>query len=164
MNNIIPPEPSLGKIKYEKEVFEISEAEIVIEKISENNLLYISAIASHYELHDESKVYVQDLGFSLLMPTTLNTLENCKINFPKSDSNHPEWEKAINSNFYRFEHLLITECEIEITESDEGYQLELSGESGEGIGSNYGGFKFEASLFAQQKDKIDRNKNYFLPN
>ena len=162
MNNIIAPEPSFGKVIYEEEVFEISEAEIVIEKFSEKNLLYISAIASHYELHDESKVYVQDLGFSLLMPTTLNALESCKINFPKSDSNHPEWEKTINSNFYRFEHLLITECEIEITELEEGYLLELKGEYGEGIGSTYGGFKFEASLLAQEKEKIERNKNYFL--
>ena len=64
------------------------------------------------------------------MTTTLNTLEYCKINFPKSDTNHPEWKKTINSNFYRFELLLIIECKIEITESDEGYQLELSGESG----------------------------------
>ena len=58
MNNIILPEPSLGKRKYKEEVFEISEAEIVIEKILEINLLCISAITSHYELHDESKVYV----------------------------------------------------------------------------------------------------------
>lgn len=163
MNNNIPPEPSLGNVKYEEELFEISEAEIVLEKIAENNLLYISAIASHYELHGESKVYIQDLGFSLLMPTTVNALEKCRINFPKSDSNHPEWEKTINSNFYRFEHLLITECEIEITQSEAGYHLKLVGQSREGIDSSFGGFKFEASFLAQEKDKIDRNKNYFLP-
>lgn len=163
MKNIIQPEPSLGKIKYEGEIFQISEAGIAVEKIRDINLLYISAVASHHELHGEHKVYVQDLSFSLLMPTKLNGLENCKINFPKSDSNHPEWEKTIYSNFYRFEHLLITECEIGITQLAKGYQLELKGESGEGIDSIYGGNKFEASFIGKENKKIDRNKNYFLP-
>ena len=55
-------------------------------------------------------------------------------------------------------------AEIEITETEAGYLLELTGEYGEGIGCTYGGFTFEASFLAQQKDKIDRVKNYFLPN
>lgn len=159
-----PLKQSVGEIKFENEVFEVSKAEIAYEIINNTNLLYISAVASHYELHNGKNIDIQDLAIRLLMPTAIDKLKNCLIDFPKSDSNHPEWEKTIFSNIYRFEHLIITECQIYITMADQDFRINLSGKYGEGIDADHSGFEFEATFIAQLNDKIDRNRNFFLPN
>ncbi|WP_324027520.1 hypothetical protein QSV08_06125 [Maribacter sp. BPC-D8] len=166
MENIIQLNPSLGKIEYKagdsSDFFEISESELCVEKINGQSLLYISAIASHHEIHGEHKVYIPDLSFSLIMPLEKNELANKSvIKFPEADTNHQDWEKYVYSSFYQFEHLLILNCSFQIERKNGLYNIIVKGEVRRGIESNYG-YQFDAEFHAELKNKIDRNKYFFL--
>ena len=153
----------LGQLVYRSEKYDITESELAIEEIDGQKLIYLSAIVSHYEIHGNSNVYVQDVRLNLLMPYHSNILSgNTRFHFPKSDSNHPNWERSVYSVFYHFEHLLITECEVEIKKLQDHYQVLLTGKTGESLASDHGRNDFIAIFLAYLTEKIDRRTNYFL--
>lgn len=160
MDKTITSEKSLGKIQYNNEIYYISKSELAIEKIDNSKLLYISAIVSHYELHGENNV--QDLSLSILMPLNGNDLL-AEHNLNSIDTNHPNWERKIYTNFYQFEHLLILDCRILINKSiGNSFNIELKGEVGEALESEHRGFYFEANFKSELSNKIDKKKNFFL--
>jgi hypothetical protein len=167
MTNIIPPSPSYGQIEYplgeRSETFDISKAEISLETIEKDNFLYVSVTASHHELHGGAKVYILDVDLFLVIPVSFNHLnDNQLIDLPEVDSCHPNWEKTVYSVFYRFEHLIVLNGSISIEAKDKSYMVLLEGEVGEGLESNHK-FPFQAEFQADLKDKIDRDKIWFLP-
>jgi len=166
MAEIISPNPSFGHIEYptgeESEIFVISKAGMALEKISENNFLYLSVTASHLERHGGAEVDVLDVDFILVMPVLFSALTTDQvIDLPKMDSNHPDWERTSYSVFYRFEHFIILSGQIRVRIKDESYKIILEGQVGEGLESDHK-FSFRAEFVAELNNKIDRKKIFFL--
>lgn len=156
---------SIGNIQYNRgenlESFNLSHAEISIEEIDQNNLLYISATASHHEIHDKHEVYVEDLNFSILIACPQKKpIDTLHLVFSHIDPNHPNWEKTVYSNFYQYEHFIIIDGSILLEQIDQTYHIIIKGSVGENASSSKS--QFTACFKANITSKINRAKNYFL--
>lgn len=168
MDNKIPPETVHGFVKvttkFNTDEFLISERQLSVETISEKRLLNLWAKASHFEIHGEHKVYIQDLGFEILMPIeegiSFSQHQN-RFYFPTATSAMiNEWEKYFDSTFYQFEHLKIVNADIRILRAENAFKVIIKGFITDDIETCTDTRFFEAEFSTDLGDKIETAYNW----
>lgn len=175
MKTFIPPKKILGTIKVNPkdlaDKYYIGEANLAIEKVGEDQIIYIWAKSFHYELQDEKEVKVGDVIFEIMQPIVggINVNEINKIDFPEDiEKVENYWEELYYGHFYQFEHLKISKWGISILFNSEEriYNVEVKGYITDDIRETSDKHFFESTFKTKLENKINSryNWNYSLDN
>jgi len=169
MKNKIPPKSVLGTIKVTStewtDEYYIGEASFAIEKIGIQNFINIWANSYHYVLHENKEVLIGDVIVEIMQPIRENVSikDRCLIEFPSNlDEVENNWEEAYFGHFYQFEHLKITNWQIEASISDdiELFDVNSKGYITDNIRQKSDDHFVECSFKAKLKSKINSRFNW----
>lgn len=167
LKNLFPVEKKYGILKIfpgpEREEYDISKARMSVETVGKNILFNLWSECHLYEVHGGKKISVGEFAFEILLPLNFQITGNKEINlhFPLANSEiHENWEILFYSHFYRFEHLKISNCRINIIPKNEIYSLKLKGYITEDVERFFENYYFESTLEIPLSTKIHSKFNW----